>query len=312
MELQKAVRLFLTQYKASTQQAYRHALHPMRDRIGPTRALGEIKPEHVLEFVQEQITQRPRGRRPYSAATRRKLVRTVKIFFNWCVKMEMIDRSPARQLKVGRPELDRTRDKAMTDEELAALLDYFRRKTAYPRDFAMLVFLRDSGARAGGAAGLRLRDISWDALLADVTEKGEKTRKVAFSEECARAIRHWLAYRGAHFAVKGEYVFSRDGQRFNPVLLTQALHRACVKLGLRKLGTHSLRHRLGFKLNDHKVPLTVSAAALGNTPEVMRDYYSPHDWASAEKALRELMPGGQPAADKGKVITFPTDSAASG
>lgn len=311
MDLQKAVRLFLGQHKPTTEYAYRHALHPLRDWIGGDHTLASITPALLIEYVNGHILKRPPGQRPFSPATQRKLVRTIRIFFNWCVKMEMLRRSPARHLELPKENPDLTRDKAMTDAELAALLDYFRQRP-YPRDYALLVFLRDSGARRGGAAGLRLRDMQWDDLTADVKEKGDLWRKVAYSEGCARAIRHWLMWRGDHYRIKGEYVFSRDGLKPDAQIFTVAFHRACAKLGLRPLGPHTVRHRLGFKLNDAGYSLTVSATVLGNTPEVMRDYYSPRDWASAETAARALMPGGERDAGKSNVITFPADSAAQG
>lgn len=308
MRLDKAVSLFLGEHKPTTRKAYACALIPLREFIGPQRLIGDIKPVDLIAFLQTEVRRekRPRYRQQptpgemLSAASQRKLIRTVKIFFNWCTRVELIrqEANPARNLTVDREHFDPNDDKAMTDAEMAALVAYVREKTI-PRDFALVLFLSDSGCRAGGAAGLRLRDIFWEDLLCRVIEKGEKPRFAAFGAAAAQAMAGWLLYRSEHYPLKAPslpdaYVFSRDGRFLSPALLSQAVRRACLAIGIRSLGAHSIRHRKGRQLVNNGVPLTVAATALGNTPEVMARYYATRDWASAEKALRGLMHGATP------------------
>lgn len=296
MNLEKAVVLFLGEYKPSTRKAYRSALAPMTGWIGPARDLGEIKPELLVEFVQKRV-----NREGLAPATRQKHIKSIKTFFNWCVRLDLLEKSPARVIRGKKLPKAIDRHKAMNDQELETLLSSLRYK---PRDYALILFLADTGCRRSGAAGLRLQDIDWEKMIAVVTEKGEKTRRVVFGEDCARAIRHWFAYRNEHHALKGVYIFTRDGLPMKPENVSLIIRRACKAAGVRVLSSHSLRHRKGHQLADARIAPSVAATALGHSdPMITLTYYYPHDWESAEKALRELITNPD-AETPSKIVSF--------
>jgi integrase len=297
MLLSKAIELFLGEHKPSTQQAYRAALHLMRDWIGPARELSDVSSALLVEYFQVVVK-----RKHYAPATEQKHIKSVKTFFNWCVNLELIERSPAKAVRSKKLPRAIDRSKAMSDEELRLLLDSLRYK---PRDYALILFLADTGCRRGGAAGLRIQDIDFDKLVAVVTEKGDKSRKVAFGEPTARALRQWLGFRSMHYQIKGVYVFSRDGLPMHAENISIIIRRAARRAGLRVLSSHSLRHRKGHQLADARVAPSLAATALGHSdPMITLTYYYPADWESAEKALRELLtdPAAEPAPEK--IIRF--------
>jgi integrase len=279
MTLTHAITLFLDQYKASTREGFNYPLQSMAAFIGPARPLDSIRPEHLIEYANTL------DRRDYAAATVRKHVKCLRTFFNWLVKIEAIDKSPARAVRLASVPAGIDRDKAMTDAELNAILDYTRHKSS-PRDHALILFLADTGCRAGGAANLKLEDLDLDNLRAIVLEKGEKTRPVAYGEDCARAIRIWLLKRPT---AAGRFVFSRTQKAISADSVSLVVRRACIRVGIRSLGSHSLRHRKGHQLADNHVAVSVAAKALGHSDPVitMRHYY-PHDWDRAEVELKKL------------------------
>lgn len=65
------------------------------------------------------------------------------------------------------------------------------------RDNALVLFLADTGCRVDGLVGLRLADLDLDACQALVIEKGDKARRVFFSEATRAALLAWLAIRPA-------------------------------------------------------------------------------------------------------------------
>lgn len=290
MELLKAINLFLGEHKPTTKRSYTRPLVMMSGWIGGGRMLSEIKPELMLEYFQLKVKAMK-----YAPATTQKHVKTVKTFFNWCVKMEMIEKSPARMVRGVKLRGAIDRSKAMTDGELMRLLDISQHK---PRDYALFMFLADSGCRRGGAVGLRIQDVNWEKLIAVVTEKGDKERKVAFGEKCAKAMLHWLAYRSAHYRLKPAtaddphiYVFSFDGRLMKAENISLAMRRAAKAAGLsRPLSPHSLRHRKGHQFADAHVAPSIAATALGHHDSTITlTYYYPNDWDSAEKELRKLV-----------------------
>lgn len=284
MELGKAIELFLGEHKPTTRKSYTYPLRQMRDWIGPARQVSDIRPEHLIEYFQTQVKN---GK--YAPATEVKNEKTLKGFFNWCVRLEIIEKSPAKLLRASKVPRRISRDKAMPDDDLTKLLDHLRHKTV-PRDFALVLFLADTGCRRGGAAGLRIQDVDFDGLIATVTEKGGEPRPVAFSEQCAKAILHWLAYRSAHYTIKGVFVFSKDGGPMDPVLISQEIRRSCRRVGIKVRSSHSLRHRKGHQFADARIAPSIAATALGHSSShITVESYYPSDWDTAEKALRELM-----------------------
>lgn len=278
MNLQSAITLFIDAHENPvTAAAYRQTLIPMRDYLGPARPITEVTTPDLLRWVQTYHT---RGLAPASI---NKHVKAIKAFFNWCVRIDLLSKSPAKEVKTKRPPRRISREKAMTDDELSALLDYLRYK---PRDYALVLFLADTGCRAGGAALLRVEDLDLPNGRAFVTEKGDKTRPVSYGHDCRLAIEFWLRKRpkGA-----GAYVFSRTKTPVKPDNISQIIRRACQVVGIRSLGSHSLRHRKGHQLADNRVAASVAATALGHSdPSITLGYYYPDDWETAEKELRKL------------------------
>ncbi len=282
MQLQKAITLFLGEHKPTTQQAYTTPLQMMRDWIGPARELADIKPALLIEYVQVKLDQQG-----YSPATRQKHIKSIKTFFNRMVALEELAQSPAKAVKGKKLYGAIDRSKAMTDDELGALLNAVRYK---PRDYALLMFLADTGCRRGGAAGLRQQDLDFKNLEAEVTEKGDKPRKVTFGEACADALVKWFAYRDEHYVRRGTYIFSRDGLPIQAETLSIIIRRAAQVAGVRVLSSHSLRHRKGHQFADARIAPSIAATALGHSdPIVTMTYYYPRDWESAKRALQELV-----------------------
>lgn len=295
MDLKTALNIFLTPLKATTATSYRLVLDPFMNYIGPARPLVDIGPQHIAEYI--SVIQK----RDYAIATRAKHAKTVKTFFNWCVKQGFLEQSPARIWTMPRVPRNITRDKAMTDDELEAILQYLRWK---PRHYAVALFLADTGCRISGAASLTIDRLDLDHLRATVIEKGDKERPVIYGEETAEAIRTWLRESPR---VKGNFVFSPKGQQINADSISQMLRRACQKVGVRTLSGHSLRHRKGHQLADAHVAPTIAATVLGHSdPGITLKHYYPGDWETAETEMRKLaVKPSKKAKQEGRIIAFP-------
>jgi integrase len=284
MNLNEAVQLYLDTFtKRSTADTYQKALITLMEVVGPARRIEEIGPADLVRFHTHISHQ------DYAPATARQRITSVKTFFSWLHKMELIEKNPARVIKARRLQRPRTRDKAMTDDELRLILEYTRFRSR--RDHALVLFLADTGCRIGGAATLREHEIDWDKREAEVTEKGDKTRRVRFGVHTANVLRRYLIWRKA---TGGTYVFSEDGTPIKSETLSQRIRRACH--GLRKQGVeirilsaHSIRHRKGHQLADARVAPPIAASALGHESVMTTlEHYYPDDWESAAQVLDEL------------------------
>lgn len=277
MDLENAIKIFLSQQRPTTAESYRYVLRDMARFIGEGRPLSTITPLLLAEYSDNV------NARDYAPATRVKYAKTVKTFFNWLVKMDFATASPARIIKVRKLPMRVSRDKAMTDSEYESLLRELRYK---PRDRALILFLGDTGCRAGGASGLRVEDLDLPNRRAYVTEKGDKTRQVAYGDQCASALSEWLLRRPSG---AGVYVFSRTALPLQAATISQIVTRACIAAGVRPLGSHSLRHRKGHQFADARVAPSIAATALGHSdPTITLQHYYPADWATAEQWLKRL------------------------
>jgi integrase len=282
MLLSRAIKLFLGDQKASTGKSYRYVLNYMEEytHITGLYELSEVHPAHLIEMIQIVVA-RPTVK---STATVNKYIKTIKVFFNWCIKHGFIDPpSPAQAIKRKKEPMAVARQKAMPDASYHQLVDCAKWDV---RAYALVLFLGDSGDRIGGAAHLKWRDLDLAKRSALVTEKGQDPRYVYFRAECCTALLRWKTKQG-----KGDddYVFSKDGKAISNDALGQYFTRWCHKAGIGNWGPHSLRHRLGYQMADKRIAPSTAAMVLGhvNVTTTLKNYY-PRDWERAQQVVDEL------------------------
>lgn len=301
MNLREAVSLFLAQQRASTRKSYHYVLSDMLDHIGPARPIEAVKVSDLILYMQDVRSRKHRGK-PFASATIRKYVKTIRTLFNWLVTIGELESAPSAALKMPKHYPYITRDKAIQEHELQALLDVTRAK---PRDHALILFLADTGCRAGGVCGLTYDDLDLENRRATVFEKGDKKRVVVFGDDCKVALERWLYHRQKK---PGVHVFSRTRNAINPNNLGQIIRRNCDTANerygykIRRLSAHCFRHRKGHQLADDRIAPSIAATALGHASvQTTLNHYYPADWESAEKALRNTHVS-QSSAPQDKVI----------
>lgn len=272
MELREALRLFLqVDRAASTRETYRKVLERFVEDIGPGRPLKLIRPEdldaYVLKLREVGVKyadhpSRPRVAEPLASATIYKRIKTIKRFFNWCVQRGFIQQSPARFLTNKRPIRPLGQGKAATDQEVSEILAAARYQ---PRNWAIVLLLVQSGARASEIAGLQISNLYLDEGRAVIDGKGDKRRWIYFGPETADAIRAWFKVRPED--ADHDYVFTstRGHGKLNAQAISQITRRLCRVAGLKRtLGAHAFRHFVGMKLARSKVPAPVIQRYLGH------------------------------------------------
>ena len=108
------------------------------------------------------------------------------------------------------------------------------------RNQAIILFLLDTGCRAGGICGPRIREIDLNERRALVTEKGNKTRAMTFTTLTAKALREWILVR------KPAQTLFYDIMTLEPLThsgLLQLLRRIAHRAGVQdRFNPHSFRH----------------------------------------------------------------------
>jgi site-specific recombinase XerD len=154
-------------------------------------------------------------------------VRAAKRLFSFLHEEELLAANPARRIKGSKPK--RGEPKGISREDLRLLL----RATAGDepnqiRNHALITFLADTGCRVGGLVGLRLADVDLEARTALVIEKGEKPRRLFFSDTTRIALHRWLAVRPE---ASTDHLWIKLGDRGpGEVITTQAVREVLRRL----------------------------------------------------------------------------------
>ena len=231
---------------------------------------------------------RPEQAGGLSPATISGRVQSAKALFDWCVRREYLEKSPASHLR--KPKVNHHCDgsKVMAVEDLARLVAVAEKRAdaGKPRDLALLLFLVETGCRVGEAASLRL---DWlDLEKGDGVVEGKTDRRaVDFTEVTAEALRAWLAVR----PVVG-HVFVWVGQRGGPLSargIYEVLRRLAKEAGVEgRFNPHAIRHLVGQSWSD-AVNLELVRQKLGHSDiRVTAMFYSNQDRGRVKAATQKL------------------------
>lgn len=183
-----------------------------------------------------------------------------RTFFSWAARERIVERNPAALLVP--PRLPRNREpKAIPERDIRKLIRAaYRRENL--RDAAIIYVLADTGARAGGVTGLRLRDLALNRGELVVTEKGAKTRAVYLTEAGVQAVRAYLEIRPD---VDHDYLWvSYRGGALTRSGLSKALARLGDAAGVELCNPHAFRHAYARELLRNGVSLERVSELMGH------------------------------------------------
>lgn len=219
------------------------------------------------------IAETPGGLSPYTIGSR---AQALKRLFNFLEDEEIIETNPARRVKVPKPK--QRKPKGIKRADFLALLATTKAGTVHDlRDRAIMLFLADTGCRAGGLCGLKVHEVDLTAGLASVTEKGEKTRLAPFTQTTAAALAAWLQVRPDG---RGPWLFVGMGptasDRMSAHGLDRMLQRRAAGAGIEgPVNPHSFRHGFARDYLMHGGDLASLADLMGHSSvTVTRDYYA--------------------------------------
>ncbi len=217
-----------------TVRSYREKLGHFADFLGGDTDVSDISTHDIRCFV---VSQMDAELSPFTVSTRTK---AVKRLFNWLQEEHIIENNPSSRVETPTPR--RETPKGTPLEDIHAMISTCGNSLAGKRDRAALMFLTDTGCRAGGLCGLEIDKLDLDNLKAVVSEKG-KVRFVLFTEATAQALRDWLAVRPGEdeFVLTGIGVKSEGA--LTPSGLWQMVQRRAKRAGIEgPVSVHGFRH----------------------------------------------------------------------
>ncbi len=150
-----------------------------------------------------------------------------------------------------------------------------------------------TGMRFGEIIGLDWSDVNMEKRIINIrrnkvmgiigTPKNGKVRAVAIASDL-------LAFLTKQVKKSGPVFHLNDGRELTHHLALNALKRCCVRVGIRKISWHTLRHTTASHLVAEGVPMNVVKELLGHSSILMTSKYA-HLAPSAMKDVVELFSG---------------------
>ncbi len=245
-----------------TRDWYRRYLKPLDERYGD-RDILTISISDLRALFSAQRA------KPYSEYTLANFVRVWKRIFAWAHDEGLIEKNPAR--KLARPRLQPKSPSAISEEDIQMLLEFTSHTKIPQRNYALLLFLIDTGARVGGIAGLRIRNLDLSKRRAIVTEKGrggKKERLVFFSKKTAIAIENWLKVRPKTEEDDRLFLLKESG-------IYQVLKRLARASGIKgRWNPHAFRHAFARRMLAKGMSIGIVSHLMGHSSvQVTIDFY---------------------------------------
>jgi integrase len=295
--------------EANTKASYRHALAPVRERLGSLRA-RDVDREHVQELKDWMLTSgRRRGGKPGTALSAR-TVRLTMGQFSAAYELAIVDRklnyNPVRYVKL--PKQARADHGTWSKPQV----QQFLAEAAADRLHAAWR-LALYGLRRGEILGLRKDDYDRKArtikigrarVLVEyvVIEKSPKSlsgyRTLPVDDQLAAALEALLdrqvteamdaagAYEDTGYIVTDEL-----GRPVHPEWFSDEFHRVRARTGLPRIRLHDSRGTINSLMASAGVPRHIRAAWCGHTEAVNASVYTharPEDLAAAMAVLDKI------------------------
>jgi integrase len=270
--------------RATTINAYRYSLAPLRERHGDLAAQKLTRPDldRLLMDLRAGGTKTAKGqsRRAWSSRSLNKAVDAWRAMLAYGVERRELSHNVAVSMK--KVERVRQEMQTYTPDEIRRVLG------AADKDRnGHLWHLALSGLRRGEIAGLRWSDIDFDAGTisiersrvqagaGNVVENDPKTlsscRTLPLDDGLAAVLRRASARYaeerlslGVAHADSGYVAVDEIGEPYTPDTLTRMWHRLAQSAGVRPIRLHDARHSCGTALHLRGVPLAVIAKWLGH------------------------------------------------
>lgn len=230
------------------------------------KTVTELTPELLREFF---IAMSERG---HNAGGVHAMYRTVKTFLRWyALEFEPLEwRDPLRKVKPPKRDIEPLEPVPL--ETVRAMLETCKRgKFTGERDRTILLFLLDTGIRAGELLALDKQDADiFTGELLIRKSKSRKPRTVFIGRQARRALRAYLKIRDD----MARALFVNDeGERLKMAGLRQVMVRRAKRAGVPVPQLHSFRRAFALAMNRAGVDLLTIARLLGHADLTILERY---------------------------------------
>tara|TARA_B100001248_G_C27391142_1_gene462407 strand:- start:832 stop:1722 length:891 start_codon:yes stop_codon:yes gene_type:complete len=203
-----------------------------------------------------------------SSKTVARRLASIKSFFNYLVQFEVIEFSPASQIKA--PKLEKNIPNFIHTNKIKILMSIPDKKTLKgKRDLAILELFYATGMRLSELVNLNIGSINYHDRLVKVTGKGNRERVIPFGNHALTALNVYLNERGMGWITneKTPLFTSKNNRRISIRTVQLRMKKYLSQVLGTKNGAspHVLRHTFGTHLLDNDADIRSIQELLGHS-----------------------------------------------
>ena len=224
--------------------------------------LDDVKPTTIRQYLANLAA------RGLSTTSQHNQYRTLRTFFGYCVRDELLALSPLRTMRA--PQTETKLPKVFNREDL----DIIFAACQTTRDKAICLFLLDSGLRAAELCSLNVDDVDVKTG-AVLVEKGkqQKQRVVYVGATVRKQYRRYLVERGNPSRQDPAFVSERGGARLTVNALVQLMRRLRLATGVKQCSAHTFRRTFATSCLRNGMNIYILAKLMGHTDIIVLKKY---------------------------------------
>lgn len=248
----------------ATRQFYQYKLAPFVRwcEAEGLHALHELTAHHIRRYLISV------SRRNLTSQYQHNIARAIRAFLNYCVRDELIEKSPFD--KVQMPRLEKKILDALSPADIHAIL----RNCLSERDKALCLFLLDSGVRASELVALNVGDIDLKTGIVLVRlGKGQKARNTYIGARTRKQLKRYWAERRDTRPHTPAFASEFKTGRLRVDGLVQLMERLQERSGVKTCTAHTFRRTFAINCLRNGMNVYVLARLMGHADiTILRQY----------------------------------------
>lgn len=215
-----------------------------------------------------------------SAATRARKISSVKSFFKYLFKMEIVDRNPTDGLEI--PKLEKKQPIVISNDDASELLFHAkndgRSEMFYFRDYSIIATFLFTGIRREELTNITLNDMNLENDTILIHGKGNKQRIVYINETLHAILSEYIKiYRNRIKKAKDSiFLFpSSCSEKVSVETVNNIVNKFFTSAGIKKKGinAHILRKRFATSAFDATHDIMTVSKLLGHSSPTITERY---------------------------------------
>src|SRR5687768_16647319 len=238
------------------------------DERSVTRA-SEVTRAILTTYQHALFVHRTKDDKPLTFVTQRQRLQTMRIFFQWLARTNVIETNPASEIEMPRVE-KRLPKHVLTAHEADLVITQPDVNDALGiRDRAILELLYSTGIRRAELCALEIFDLDVERGTVHIRQgKGKKDRIVPMGERASRWLEKYLAdVRPVLAMTTTEHTvfLAHDGERFTPDFLSRLVRGYVDRAEIGKPGScHLFRHAMATLMLENGADIRFIQMMLGH------------------------------------------------